>query len=195
MADAAVGFDGLHPLQIHADLAAQIAFDDIFAILNGVDDLGQLLFVQIFSANARIDFGFGQDVPGVAWADAVNVAQRDFDALFTGNFHTNDACHSLIIRLQSYTVTMLHRRLALPLLVTFIRADDADHASALDDLAVFAKLFYRRANFHKIYCSFNVMQPWAKSKGDISNVTRSPGPSPPDSTASGRPMRQQPMAI
>src|ERR1041384_288325 len=71
---------------------------------------------------------------------------------------------------------MLHSRLALPLLVTLIRADDADHASALDDLAVFAKLFYGRANFHKIYCSFNVMQPWDKSKGDISNLTRSPGP-------------------
>ncbi len=40
-----------------------------------------------------IDPGCGQDVDRVLRADAVNVAQRDIDALLAGNFYTNDTCH------------------------------------------------------------------------------------------------------
>ena len=50
-------------------------------------------------------------------ADAVDVAQRNFNALFAGRyFHTNDACHKFLI-------------LTLTLFVAFVRANDADDAS------------------------------------------------------------------
>ena len=38
--DAPIAFDALQPLQVHADLAAQIAFNDVFAILDSMNDLG-----------------------------------------------------------------------------------------------------------------------------------------------------------
>src|SRR5262249_19322051 len=44
MADAAIAFDGLKAFEVHADFAAQIAFDNIFAVLNGMNDLRKLLF-------------------------------------------------------------------------------------------------------------------------------------------------------
>src|SRR5439155_14978614 len=55
MADAAVAFDGLQSLEIQADLAAQVAFGDIFAVLYGMNDLGQLLFVQTLGPDAGIN--------------------------------------------------------------------------------------------------------------------------------------------
>jgi hypothetical protein len=93
VADAAVAFDTLKALEIHTDFAAKVTFDDVFAILNRVDDLGQLLFAQIFRANGRVNVGLGQDVFRVAGSDAVNVTERDVDALIRRNFYANDTCH------------------------------------------------------------------------------------------------------
>jgi len=39
MPDSAIAFDALEALQVHADFPAEIAFDDVFAILNGMDNL------------------------------------------------------------------------------------------------------------------------------------------------------------
>ena len=39
VAVATIGFDALQPLQVHAQFASQIAFDNILAILDGIDDL------------------------------------------------------------------------------------------------------------------------------------------------------------
>jgi len=47
--------------QIHADLAAEIALDDILAVLDGMNDLGELLLRQILGAHAGIDLGVGED--------------------------------------------------------------------------------------------------------------------------------------
>jgi hypothetical protein len=104
VADAAIAFDGLEPLEVHADFAAQISFDDVFAVLNGVNDLRELLFGQIFRPDGRVDVGAGQDFDGVTRADAVNVAQRDIDALIGWDFYTNDACHKMsLIQLFFYS--------------------------------------------------------------------------------------------
>jgi len=96
VADAPITFDALHALEVHADLAAQIAFDHVFAVLNGVDDLGKLLFSQILGADARVYVGFGEDDLSVAGADAVNVAERDINALVRGDFYSDDASHMLV---------------------------------------------------------------------------------------------------
>src|SRR5262245_25107887 len=68
VANAAVAFDALKALEVHADFAAKVAFDDVFAILNRMDDLGQLLFAQIFRANGRVNVGLSQYVFRVAGA-------------------------------------------------------------------------------------------------------------------------------
>ena len=100
VANAAIAFNALKALQVHTDLAAEIAFDDVFAILNRVDDLGELLFAQIFRADGGIDVGLGQNVFGVAGADAVNVTQRDVDALIRRDFYANDTCHIFVKTLK-----------------------------------------------------------------------------------------------
>src|ERR1700674_5753815 len=82
--DAAIAFDTLQALQIHANLAAEIAFDDVFAILNGVDNQGELLLGEIFGTDAGVDLGVGQDDLCIAGANAVDVAQGNIDALVGG---------------------------------------------------------------------------------------------------------------
>ena len=93
MADAPVALDGLQPLQVHAQLAAQIAFDHVLPFLDRVHNFRELPLVQILGANARVNARRGQDVHGVLRADAIDVAQRDVDALVRRNFHSNDAGH------------------------------------------------------------------------------------------------------
>ena len=94
--DAAIGLDALQSLEIHADLAAQIAFDDILAILNGVNNLRELLLGQILGPDARIDIRLSQDDFRVAGADAVNVPERNVDALVRRDFHTNNTSHIFV---------------------------------------------------------------------------------------------------
>src|SRR2546428_5061288 len=62
MANPAVALDALQALEIQAEFATQIAFDNILAILNGVNDLGKLAFVEIPGAKAWIDFSLYEDV-------------------------------------------------------------------------------------------------------------------------------------
>ena len=133
MPDAPVALDGLKALEIQAEFAAQIAFNDILALLNRVDDLRELLLVEILGADGRVDAGLLEDDDRVGRADAVNVAEGDVDSLLARDFNTNDACHSC---------------LTLPLFVPRVRADDTNDAFALDDFAILAKLFYGCPNFH-----------------------------------------------
>ena len=95
MANAAIALDGLKAFEIHADLAAQVAFNDVFAILNGMDDLRELLFRKVLGANARIDVGMGQDDFGIAGANTVDVTQGDFDSFVRRNFDADDTCHKV----------------------------------------------------------------------------------------------------
>src|SRR5215831_4716310 len=81
VANTTIAFDALEALEVHADFAAKITFNHVLAILNGVDDLGQLLFAEVFRANGGVNIGFGQNLFRVAGTDAVNVTQNDVDAL------------------------------------------------------------------------------------------------------------------
>ena len=94
VANASVAFDALETLEVQAQFAAEVAFDDVFAVLDGVDDLRELLLIQILGPNAAVDFCFLEDVERVRRPDAVDVAQSDVDSLFAGNFNTNNACHN-----------------------------------------------------------------------------------------------------
>jgi hypothetical protein len=134
--DAAVTLDILQPFQVHADFPAQITFNDVFPFLNGMNDLGELLFVQIFRPNSRFNIGFFEDGLGVGGPDPIDVTKRDLDPLLARYFHSDDACHSN------------SSRLTLPLFVAAVGADHPDHPFAADDLAMFAKSFYGCAHFH-----------------------------------------------
>ena len=92
MADTPVAFDALEPLQIQSQLPAKVAFNDVFAFLNRVNDLRQLLLVQILRANRRINARLLQDDLRIAGADAINVAQSDVDSLFAWNFYAYNSC-------------------------------------------------------------------------------------------------------
>src|SRR4051812_30990347 len=58
VADAAIALDALQTLEVHAEFAAQVTFDDILAVLNGVNDLGHLLFRQVLGAGLRLDLRY-----------------------------------------------------------------------------------------------------------------------------------------
>jgi hypothetical protein len=126
VADATVTLDRLHALEVKTDLTTKIALDHILALLDRVNDLGELGFGQILGANARINAGNGEDVLRVGRADAVNVAERDVDALVRWNLNTNNACHKM---------------LALTLFVASIGADDTNDAFATHHFAVLTKFF------------------------------------------------------
>jgi hypothetical protein len=83
--DAAVAFDGLEAFEVQADFAAEIAFGDVFAFLDGVNDLGELLFVQIFGTDSGIDGGAFEDDLGIGGTDSIDIAQGDIDAFVAGD--------------------------------------------------------------------------------------------------------------
>ncbi len=55
VADATVATDALETLEIHADFAAEVALDDILALLDRVDDLRELGLGQILCADGRVN--------------------------------------------------------------------------------------------------------------------------------------------
>ena len=60
VANATVTLDTLEPLEVHADLAAQVALDDVFAVLDGMDNLGKLLLGEVLGADGRVDGGLAR---------------------------------------------------------------------------------------------------------------------------------------
>jgi hypothetical protein len=134
MANAAIAFDALQPLKIHAEFAAQIALNDVFAFLDRVDDLRKLGFGQILRASRPVNVRAFEDLQRVDGTDALDVAQRNVNALVRRNFNTNDTCHKI--------------KSTLPLLVPFVRADHANDATTAHNLAMLAQFFYRCPDFH-----------------------------------------------
>ena len=127
MADAAITLDALQALEVHAQFAAKIAFDHVPAVLNSMDDLRNLLLGEVLGADVRIDLGSLEHSDGVDGADAVDVTQRDIDALLGRNLNSNNAWHIL---------------LTLTLFVARVGANDANHALATNDFAILAELSY-----------------------------------------------------
>jgi len=125
----AVGLDGLKALQVDAKLTAEIALDDILAVLDRLNDLGQLLFREVPSPDRTVYLRPLKHLDRIDRSKAINVAESDVDPLLAGYVNTKDTWHKFEF-------------LALPLLVTRVRADHADHALPTNHLAVLAKLFY-----------------------------------------------------
>src|SRR5207248_2191711 len=47
MPNATVALDALEALEVQTEFATQVAFDDVLAILNGVNDLRKLAFIEV----------------------------------------------------------------------------------------------------------------------------------------------------
>ena len=88
VANSAVAFDTLEPLEVHAQFAAQIALDHILAVLNRVHNLRNLLLVQILGPDTWINLGVLQDCLRIHRTNAIDVAQGYIDPLFSGNINT-----------------------------------------------------------------------------------------------------------
>ena len=129
MADATIALDALETLKIHAQFAAKITFNYILALLDRMNDLGQLLLGEVLRADRGINVRALQNFLRVDGTNAVDVAQRDINALVRRDFNSNDACHNYL-------------RLTLTLFVALVRANDTDNAPATHNLAVLAKFFH-----------------------------------------------------
>ena len=88
VANPAVALDALEALQVHTDFTAQIAFDHVLAILDGMHDLRKLGFAQIFRAHRVSNTGAFQNLFRIHRADSVDITKRDIDALLRGNVNT-----------------------------------------------------------------------------------------------------------
>jgi hypothetical protein len=65
----------------------QVTFDNVF-ILEQVHDAAQFIVSKVVGLLARIDSGFLNDLRGPPRTDAINVPQRVFDSLVTGDIYT-----------------------------------------------------------------------------------------------------------
>src|SRR5207249_6682563 len=107
------------PLYVELVVAAEVALDAV-VLFDRVADLAVVALVEVVALLVGRDAGFLEhDVRRLA-AEAVDVRQRDLDALVTGKV---DACDTSHVDL-----------LALTLLVTRVAADDPDDAFAADHL-------------------------------------------------------------
>jgi hypothetical protein len=146
VAQAAVAAEIHEPLDVHRDLAPQVALD-LDVLLDGLADPPDLVVRQVLRAGLDLDVRLVADGLRGRLPDAVDVLEGDLDPLLTGKVDACDASHSMILRA---------RGLALALLVTGVRRADDPHGSlALDDLALVANLLDRRADLHgaSVYCS------------------------------------------
>ena len=85
MADATVAIDRLEAFQVALEFAAQVALDGQLARGDCVDDVADLRRSEVLGADVEINVGLLQDAARRVRPDAVNVRQRRFDALFSGD--------------------------------------------------------------------------------------------------------------
>src|SRR6185437_11674680 len=81
VAHATIALDALQALEVHADFAAEITFNDILAVLDRVNDLRELRLAQVLRPNLRVDVRLLENLDRVGRADAVNIPQRNINAL------------------------------------------------------------------------------------------------------------------
>ena len=121
---------------------SQITFDHILAILDRVNDLGELLLIEVLGANSRVDAGADENRLRVDRADAVNVTERNINALLSRNIYTSNTSH---YRNPSAGCPLG----TLTLFMARIGADDPDHALAPHDLALAADFLDRGLHSHR----------------------------------------------
>src|SRR5690606_19282673 len=95
---AAVAVDLDQPGDVLPHFAAQVAFDnevlvDVFA------DANDLVVGQVPHFSVGIDAGFSENLLRPREADAIDIGERDFDALVVWKVDPGNSCHSLPLAL------------------------------------------------------------------------------------------------
>src|SRR6516165_11303771 len=92
MTQAAIAAKIHQPLDVDAGLATKIALDHVVAV-DHFADLQDLLVAQLADATIQRDLHLLHDVPGALLADAMDVLQRDEDALVGRDIHAGNTGH------------------------------------------------------------------------------------------------------
>ena len=130
MTQATVAVDRLEALEIHLQIAAEVALDQNLPRGDGVDDRVELLGRKILRAHVGINIGVFKHLLRIARPDAVNVWERHFDSFVAWDINAENSWHRSVCL-----------ELALALLVARVFADDAHDAFATHDAAGFALPF------------------------------------------------------
>ncbi len=91
MAQTAITAKVHESLDIHGDLATQIAFDFDFAV-NQFADFCDLGFRQIIRSGIRINLRFRKNILSDRTTDAVNVGQGDLNPFVSRQIYTSNTC-------------------------------------------------------------------------------------------------------
>jgi hypothetical protein len=132
VAKAAIATEIHEPLDVHVDLAAQIAFH-LEVLIDALANLLDVVLVKVVSALVLGDARHLADLLRPVRTDPVDVLQRNHCLFATRKVDACDSCQSL---------------LSLPLLVTGVFAQNAYHAFAAYDLALFTNLSDAWSNLH-----------------------------------------------
>src|SRR5438552_2204447 len=92
VAHAAVAVDLHQPLDVEADVLAEIALH--FPLIgDDLADLAHVILGEVLDARVAADTRLGQDGIRPRAADAKNISEPDFNSLVEGQIYACDACH------------------------------------------------------------------------------------------------------
>src|SRR4051812_8048138 len=82
------------PLDVHRGLATKVALDGKVAV-DRFADVQDFLIGEVLDPAVGSDPELGRDLLGRGMTNAVDVGQRDFDALVSRDIDAGNACHSV----------------------------------------------------------------------------------------------------
>src|SRR3990170_6451593 len=144
VAHAAIALGLDEPANVHLNLLAEIALDAAFG-LDGLAQVIDLFFGQVLDLLDRVHLSLAADGTGARLPDSVDGCEAHPQPLVGRQINACNACHtrSLVSSLVS----------PLALLVLRVAANHPNHPAPVDDLALIANLFDRRAYLH-LYSPF-----------------------------------------
>src|SRR6202048_2347086 len=95
MTQAAIAAEIHQTLDVHAGLATQVAFDQVVAV-DHFTDLQHFLIAQLRHAAIIGNLDLLEDVGRILLADAMDVLERDQDALVGRDIHAGNTGHGLL---------------------------------------------------------------------------------------------------
>src|SRR5439155_16618846 len=102
MTQAAIAAEVHQPLDVDAGLTAKVAFDEIVTV-DHFADLQDFLVAQLADATIQRDLDLLDDLGRILLADAMNVLERDQNALVGRGIHACNTGHGLLSCRRSLT--------------------------------------------------------------------------------------------
>src|SRR5271154_2647028 len=99
MTQAAIAAQIHQALDIHGDVAAQIALDLIVSV-DDFADAENLVVCQFVDATLRRDANLRADGSRPHRANAKNITKGDLNALLRGNVHTSNTGHAMLLKVE-----------------------------------------------------------------------------------------------